>query len=75
MAPFIHKNVIATLEVGGWPDEVHAPSTLHCSDKYPQPKELTLDEIEAFQVAFFDATKQAVKASFDVVESTPLTGI
>ncbi|KAL6354936.1 hypothetical protein LRP88_12294 [Fusarium phalaenopsidis] len=68
VVPFLHKNAIATLEVGGWPDQVHALSTLHCSDRYPQPKELTLDQIVAFQAAFFDTTKRAVKAGFDVVE-------
>ncbi|KAM5356652.1 hypothetical protein ACJ41O_003298 [Fusarium nematophilum] len=68
VAPFLHKNATATAEVGGWPDEVYAPSALRFNDEYPQPREMTLAQIEAFKVAFVEATKRAVGAGFDVVE-------
>ncbi|KAF4471104.1 NADH-dependent flavin oxidoreductase [Fusarium albosuccineum] len=68
VAPFLHKTATATEEVGGWPDEVYAPSALRFNDEYPQPKEMTMAQIDAFKDAFVQATKRAVKAGFDVVE-------
>ncbi|KAH6869432.1 hypothetical protein B0T10DRAFT_594690 [Thelonectria olida] len=68
VAPFLHMNATATKEVGGWPDEVYAPSAIPFNDMYPRPKEMTLEQIEAFKAAFVEATKRAVKAGFDVIE-------
>lgn len=68
VAPFLHMNATATEDVGGWPEEVYAPSPLRFNDAYPVPKEMTLAQVENFKVAFVEATKRAVKAGFDVVE-------
>lgn len=68
VVPFLHKNVIATSEVGGWPDEVACPFYSPLQRGVPSPKKMTLDQIEAFKVVFADATKPAVKADLDVAE-------
>ncbi|GKT56809.1 NADH-dependent flavin oxidoreductase [Colletotrichum tofieldiae] len=68
VAPFLHMNATSSAEVGGWPDEVYAPSALRFNDTYPQPRAMTLEQIQGFKTAFVDAAKRAVKAGFDVVE-------
>ncbi|KAH6995099.1 hypothetical protein EDB80DRAFT_815207 [Ilyonectria destructans] len=66
--PFLHMNATATEEVGGWPNNVYAPSAIPFNDAYPQPKEMTVENINDFKVAFVEAAKRAVRAGFDVVE-------
>ncbi|KAF4817940.1 NADPH dehydrogenase afvA [Colletotrichum siamense] len=68
VAPFLHMNATASAEVGGWPDEVCAPSALRFNDAYPQPRAMTFEQIQEFKKAFVDAAKRAVRAGFDVVE-------
>jgi 2,4-dienoyl-CoA reductase-like NADH-dependent reductase (Old Yellow Enzyme family) len=51
---------------GGW--QPVAPSPLPFSDKYPVPKELTPEEIDALQDAFVTAADRAVRAGFRVIE-------
>ncbi|CEL10271.1 hypothetical protein ASPCAL13393 [Aspergillus calidoustus] len=68
LPPFVHRNATATKEDGGWPENVYAPSALPFNDAYPQPKEMTVDQIQEFKAAFVDAARRAVKTSFDVVE-------
>ncbi|KPM34609.1 hypothetical protein AK830_g11958 [Neonectria ditissima] len=68
VAPFLHMNATATEEVGGWPGIVYAPSAIPFNDVYPQPKEMTLKDIDDFKTAFVEAAKRAVRAGFDVVE-------
>ncbi|KAL2839452.1 hypothetical protein BJX68DRAFT_279395 [Aspergillus pseudodeflectus] len=68
LPPFVHRNATATKEDGGWPENVYAPSALPFNDAYPQPKEMTVDQIQECKAAFVDAARRAVKASFDVVE-------
>jgi len=58
----------AVEEVGGWPEGVKAPSAIAFSEKYPDPKALTKQEIEAYKAAFVAAVERSVKAGFDVIE-------
>lgn len=68
IAPWITGDETASAEVGGWPDDVWAPSTLLFDKTYPTPKELTKAGIEEVKQAFVDAAKRAVKAGYDVIE-------
>ncbi|KAL2880493.1 NADH-dependent flavin oxidoreductase [Colletotrichum sp. CLE4] len=68
VSPFIHANATSSKEVGGWPDNVYAPSALRFNEAYPLPKALTLAQIEDVKTAFVDAALRAVQAGFDVVE-------
>ncbi|KAH7359029.1 NADH:flavin oxidoreductase/NADH oxidase [Plectosphaerella cucumerina] len=58
----------ATVEEGGWPDDVVGPSAIPFAEGWPQPKELTIAEIEALIQSFADAARRAVEAGFDVIE-------
>ncbi|KAM0329497.1 hypothetical protein ACHAQA_004806 [Verticillium albo-atrum] len=66
--PFLHMNATATADIGGWPDDVLAPSALAFNPAYPAPDAMTLAQIETFKQAFVAATVRAVRAGFDVVE-------
>ncbi len=66
--PWLSKGDTAQKEHGGWPDEVVAPSAIAFSDKYPNPKEMTKQEIEEFKIAYKQAVERALKAGFDTVE-------
>ncbi|KAF8633175.1 hypothetical protein AX17_004676 [Amanita inopinata Kibby_2008] len=67
-APWISGDPVASEDVGGWPDNVWAPSPIKYHDKYTMPKELTREGIERVKQAFMDAAKRAVKAGFDAIE-------
>lgn len=41
VAPFVSMNATATEEIGGWPNEVYAPSAIPFNDAYPNPKEMS----------------------------------
>ena len=56
---------IATQEEGGW--QTVAPSAI-AFPGYPEPRELTTDEVKALVGSFGDAAKRAVTAGFDLVE-------
>ena len=45
-----------------------APSAIAFSSSYPEPKALTLSELETIKTAFVDATTRALKAGFEVIE-------
>ena len=62
------KGDIATTELGGWPEDVWAPSSLPFSESYPQPRELSTAQIEGLVNSFAEAAKRAVRAGFDTVE-------
>ncbi|ADY26237.1 NADPH dehydrogenase [Deinococcus proteolyticus MRP] len=53
-------------ERGAW--EVIAPSALAYSENYPQPREMTPEEIAATPAAFAAAARRAEIAGFDTVE-------
>ncbi|TFK73402.1 FMN-linked oxidoreductase [Pluteus cervinus] len=68
VAPWIEGSHLASEDVGGWPDDVWAPSAIAYSSTYPQPKELSLEGIQRVVKAFEDATIRAIKAGYDVIE-------
>lgn len=51
----------------GWTN-VLAPSAIKFQDNYPQPREITRDEIRAVTQAFAAAARRALHAEFDIVE-------
>ncbi|KAK0734400.1 hypothetical protein B0T26DRAFT_688336 [Lasiosphaeria miniovina] len=58
----------ATAAQGGWPDNVWAPSAIKFSPKFPQPKEMTVSEVEGLVDSFAKAASRAVSAGFDTIE-------
>ncbi|KAI1407970.1 NADPH dehydrogenase [Hypoxylon sp. FL1857] len=68
VAPWLSKAAVATKDVGGWPDDVVAPSAIPFNEDHAQPRALTLDEIAQIKADFGAAAKRAVKAGFDVLE-------
>lgn len=68
VAPWLSMGNTATHAVGGWPDDVWAPSAIPYNDKFPMPKEMTLSQIEELKRDFVSATRRAVVAGFDVIE-------
>ncbi|KAM0340997.1 hypothetical protein ACHAPU_010229 [Fusarium lateritium] len=71
VAPWIAGSVnkaLATKEVGGWPEDVVAPSAIPFADDYGAPRELTTEEIKDLVQKWQDSAVRAVKAGFDVIE-------
>ncbi|KAI4869812.1 hypothetical protein F4820DRAFT_405137 [Hypoxylon rubiginosum] len=60
--------MVATEEVGGWPDRVKAPSAILYGKDYPVPQAMTIQDIKDFKTAFAAGVKRAVAAGFDVIE-------
>ncbi|ORX70187.1 NADH:flavin oxidoreductase/NADH oxidase [Linderina pennispora] len=58
----------ASVDEGGWPEDVYGPSALAYDDNHWEPKEMTLGQIETVQQAFADAAVRADKAGFDFIE-------
>ncbi len=52
---------------GGW-STVLAPSAIKFQDNYPQPREITHEEIFAVRDAFAAAARRAREAAFDIIE-------
>lgn len=56
-------------EEGGWPENVWGPSAISYNDQtYPDPKEMTVAQIQELVEAWKAAAIRAVKAGFDVIE-------
>lgn len=68
VAPWLGGSSTAGKDVNGWPDDVVGPSSVPYSDDFPQPRELTLQEIEVLKTDFVRAAERAVTAGFDVIE-------
>ncbi|KAK0495078.1 hypothetical protein EDD18DRAFT_1396401 [Armillaria luteobubalina] len=69
VAPWIATgDYTAGEDIGGWPNNVVAPSAIQWADDYPMPRELTRAEVEGLVQSFKDAAMRAVKAGFDVIE-------
>ncbi|KAI0522053.1 hypothetical protein F5B22DRAFT_457185 [Xylaria bambusicola] len=69
VAPWLSFNATAVKEVGGWPDDVFAPSAIpFVADRNPTPKAMTIEDIEQLKRDFVSATKRSVEAGFDVIE-------
>lgn len=52
---------------GGWTNVV-APSAIKFHESYPQPREITRDEIRAVAQSFAEAARRARNAAFDIIE-------
>ncbi|CAH0048002.1 unnamed protein product [Clonostachys solani] len=59
---------LAEEAVGGWPNDVVAPSAIPFAGDYATPKALTLGDIKQLVQGFADAARRAVEAGFDVIE-------
>lgn len=68
VAPWLSSGMMSSLEHGGWPDDVWAPSAIAYNDVFPQPHALTKDGIKRIVRAFVDAAKRCLKAGIDVIE-------
>jgi 2,4-dienoyl-CoA reductase-like NADH-dependent reductase (Old Yellow Enzyme family) len=66
--PWLSMGDLATVKSGGWPDDCKGPSDIPFADRFPQPKAMTLQDIEEFKQAWAAATKRAVQAGVDFVE-------
>ncbi|CAH0003404.1 unnamed protein product [Clonostachys byssicola] len=69
VSPWLSANAVAVKEVGGWPDEIAAPSAIPQEEGInPVPKAFTLEDIEELKASFVDAARRAVEAGFDAIE-------
>ncbi|KAH9905611.1 FMN-linked oxidoreductase [Xylariomycetidae sp. FL2044] len=68
VAPWLSSGAVAVEEVGGWPDDVVAPSAIPFNEDHASPRELSLPEIEQLKADFVAAAKRAIDVGFDVLE-------
>ncbi|OBZ67649.1 putative NADPH dehydrogenase C23G7.10c [Grifola frondosa] len=70
LAMWLDGNTGASANVGGWPDDVWAPSAIPYKDSpdYPKAKALSVEGIQGVVRAFADAARRAVAAGFDVID-------
>lgn len=69
VAPWLSINAMAVEEVGGWPNELVAPSAIPFEDGVNNvPKALTLEDIDVLKKDWVSAAKRAVQANFDAIE-------
>ncbi|KZP32810.1 FMN-linked oxidoreductase [Athelia psychrophila] len=68
IAPWLSGGVTATAAVGGWPENVYAPSLMQWGEGYPHPKEASVAYIQSVVEAFAVSAKRAVQAGIDVIE-------
>lgn len=59
---------VADASIGGWPDDVVAPSPIPYADDHAPPKALTVEEIKGLVQKMADSAQRAVKAGFDIIE-------
>ena len=68
VAPWLSSGDLASLELGGWPDNVYAPSAIAFNENHAMPKAMTKEDIQNFKRAYVAAVKRALKAGFDAIE-------
>jgi len=68
VTPWLSGGDTASKVVGGWPDDVVAPSAIAFNDRYPSPRELTLEEISKLKQAWVAAVERSLRVGFDVIE-------
>lgn len=68
VAPWLSAGAIAGKDVNGWPDDVVAPSAIPWNEDHPNPRAMTLDEIEGFKSDFAAAVKRSLEVGFDAIE-------
>lgn len=66
--PWLKPTVLATPEVGGWPDDVVGPSAIPWSDRHAPVRVLSLDEIRTIKSNFINSARRAVDIGIDVIE-------
>ncbi|KAK3310626.1 uncharacterized protein B0T15DRAFT_498728 [Chaetomium strumarium] len=66
VTPTTHE--VAGPDVGGWPDNLWAPSAIAWDEGFPTPKEMTVAQIEGLVQSFADAARRAVQAGVDTIE-------
>ena len=54
--------------MGGWPEDVLAPSAIAYNERLPKPKEMTKSDIENVKKAWLATVERALVAGFDVIE-------
>ncbi|KAI0030498.1 FMN-linked oxidoreductase [Vararia minispora EC-137] len=59
---------VAYADENGWPDEVVGPSALLFGNDFPQPKEMTVEQIKELVDKFAAATHRALAAGYDFIE-------
>jgi len=64
--PWIGRTQIAIDQENGW--QTVAPSEIPFNSTDFLPKELSIDEIQAYTKAFVDATKRAITAGYEIIE-------
>lgn len=63
------NNYVVSKEHGGWEDNVWAPSAIpFVEHEYPNPKEMTIENIQELVQAFKDTARRAVEAGVDMIE-------
>ena len=68
VAPWLSSGEVAGKDLNGWPDNVYGPSAIAWNEKHAAPKEMTLDDIEAFKSAYAASVKRALACGFDAIE-------
>ena len=67
MAPWISGRATSSNVVGGWTENVWAPSAEAYSETFPDPRGMTLQDIEELKAAWVQAVQRAVRAGFDAI--------
>ena len=67
VAPWISGHDASSDAVGGWTDDVWAPSAVAYSDTFADPRELSLEGIAEVKAAFGAAVKRALEAGVDAI--------
>lgn len=67
-APWMQSSNIATVKVGGWPDNVKSASDIPFAPDYYKPKAMTKEDIRDFKAAWVSAVERALKTGVDFVE-------
>ena len=69
VSPWLHKNAVAMESVGGWPDNIWAPSAIAQEDGVnPIPRVFERANIEELKTAFAAAAIRAVDIGYDAIE-------
>ncbi|CAE6467531.1 unnamed protein product [Rhizoctonia solani] len=63
-----NNTMVAVEEQNGWPTKVVGPSTIPFGGNYPQPKAMTLGDIDALEKAYLDAVERCKQIGLDFIE-------
>lgn len=66
VAPWLSGRADAAKDT--WPDDVYGPSPIPWNERHAKPKEMSLQDIQAFKDAFVASVKRALTAGFDAIE-------